>query len=125
MGRQMPTECLHGYVIDPGDFEAVIEKCPYCERAKNFSYDTRCAELADVFLSEEASATMPNNIYQYHASCLAQEIQDVVESFCSHDDDWKKAKSKFTQDTTAGHRHDEAGPVSIGPEPVHNEQEPQ
>lgn len=91
MGRQIPTECLHGYVIDPGDFDAKVEKCPHCERAESFSYDTRCAELADVFLSEDAPATMSNDVYAGHAARLAQEIQDCIEMFTSYDEKWKSA----------------------------------
>ena len=97
MGRQMPTECIHGKVIDPGDFDATIEYCPQCDRAKNFSYDTRCAELADIFLSDLAPATMPNEVYAGHAARLAQEIQDVVEGFCSHDDEWNKSLSALKE----------------------------
>ena len=91
MGRQIPTECMHGVIIDPGDFDAKVEKCAICDRAENFCYDTRCGELADLFLSEEAPATMPNDVYAHQASRLAQEIQDCIESFMEHDDKWVTA----------------------------------
>lgn len=97
MGRQMPTECLHGYVIDPGDFDAKVEKCPYCDRAENFSYDTRCAELADVFLSEHALASMVNDVYAHHCQRLAQELQDCAELFCTQDEQWVRATEATQQ----------------------------
>lgn len=121
MGRQMPTECLHGYVIDPGDFDAKVEKCPHCERAENFSYDTRCAGLADIFLSEDAPADIPNDVYAGHVERLAQEIQDVIEGFCSYDDRWQKVK--INEKAPVGHRISEAGPDKSGPEPVPRGQE--
>jgi len=98
MGRQMPTECLHGYVIDVGDFDAKIEKCPYCDRAANFSYDTRCAELADIFLGDGTPASMPNDVYAGHAARLAQEIQDCIELFIAHDEQWASALKQRSSD---------------------------
>ena len=92
MGREIPAECIHGVVLTPGDFDAKVERCPKCDRAENFSYDTRCAELADVFLSENALATMPNEVYARHTARLAQEIQDCIEMFTSHDEQWTSAK---------------------------------
>ncbi len=100
MGRQIPTECIHGTVIDPGDFDAKVEKCAICDRAENFSYDTRCGALADIFLSDEAPKSMPNDLYAHQASRLAQEIQDCVEMFCGYDDEWQKAKA--IEPTTKG-----------------------
>jgi len=52
------------------------------------SYDTRCARLADIFLSEDAPAIMPNKMYADHAARLAQEIQDCIEMFCGYDTEW-------------------------------------
>ena len=94
MGREIPAECIHGVVLTPGDFDAKVEKCAICDRAKNFSYDTRCGALADVFLSEEALATMPNDVYAHHASRLAQEIQDCIENFMSYDSEWNSVPDK-------------------------------
>ena len=94
MGRQIPTECIHGVILDPGDFDAKVEKCLICERAENFSYDTRCVELADIFLSEDAPATMPNDVYAGHGARLAQEIQDCVEMFCGYDSAWRASVEK-------------------------------
>ena len=94
MGRQIPTECIHGVVLDPGDFDAKVEKCPYCDRAENFSYDTRCAKLADVFLSEETPATMPNDVYAGHVARLAQGIPDCVQLFSSYDEQWVRVLDK-------------------------------
>ena len=31
MGRTMPLECKHGKVMDPGDFDATVEKCFECK----------------------------------------------------------------------------------------------
>ena len=31
MGRQIPTECAHGVIIDSGDFDVEVKNCPICE----------------------------------------------------------------------------------------------
>lgn len=31
MGRQIPTECIHGVILDSGDFDAQIGKCQICD----------------------------------------------------------------------------------------------